>query len=159
MNNKFRLRPIKIIPHKPRKTTRRIFLKGGAASFAGLVISPLSYGRAIGIDNIPDDSEVIQEMASKLLSSTTDIDNNIVSECDSATSYLKGDINHDCTVNEEDLKIMARNWLSSDSSALGNIDCSYTYYPDSASSRIFVDYRDFARLTKDWGKTSACSHL
>jgi hypothetical protein len=158
MNNKFRLRPIKTVPHKPRKTTRRIFLKG-AASFAGLVISPLSYGQAIGIDNISDDSEAIQEMASKLFSTTTDIDNNIVSACDSASSYLRGDINHDCTVNEEDLKIMSRNWLSSDSSALGNIDCSYTYYPDSAGSRLFVAYRDFARLPKNWGKTRACSHL
>jgi len=158
MNRKFRLQPIKIIFRKPQKTTRRTFLKG-AASFAGLVISPLSYARVIGNDDIPDNSQVIQDMTSKLLSTAKSINNKFVFECDSATGYLEGDINHDCTVNEEDFRIMARDWLSSDTSALGNVDCSYTYYPDSAGSIVSVDYRDFARLSRNWLQSSACGSI
>lgn len=66
-----------------------------------------------------------------------------------------GDINHDCVVDEKDLRVMTDEWLSSDISARSNIDFSYTEIPGSAASTVAVDMRDYSTLAKDWRKTWA----
>ena len=130
-----------------KQPTRRAFLKK-SAYLAGLVAAPLS--RVLG--------ECIQP--------------------------LTGDINDDCKVDLEDLKIMSSDWLTCNSSARSNLDSAFSYIQDSAcgcmqdsacgciqdsacsymqnsacgcihdsaGSRIYVDFRDFSIMAKDWGK-------
>ncbi|MHC4475192.1 MAG: hypothetical protein ACYTEL_06090 [Planctomycetota bacterium] len=77
------------------------------------------------------------------------------SSASACAQTFPGDINHDCVVDEEDLKVMADEWLSSDISARSNIDLSYTEIPGSASSTIAVDMQDYSTLAKDWRRTWA----
>ncbi len=122
-----------------KQPTRRAFLKK-SAYLAGLVAAPLS--RVLG-------------------------------EC---VQPLDGDINDDCMVNLDDLNIMSTDWLTCNSSARSNLDSAFSYIQDSAcgclqdsacsymqnsacgcihdsaGSRVYVDFRDFSIMAKDWGK-------
>ena len=72
-----------------------------------------------------------------------------------------GDIDGDGKVDENDLRIMVSEWLSSATSAISNLDNSYTYIPgegSAASAIVSVDFNDFSILAGDWQKEcSACS--
>ncbi len=77
------------------------------------------------------------------------------------TGTFTGDIDGDGKVDENDLRIMVSEWLSSATSAISNLDDSYTYIPgtgSAASAIVSVDFNDFSILAGDWQKEcSACS--
>ena len=60
---------------------------------------------------------------------------------------LDGDINGDCRVNHNDLKVMAEQWLSEGTGFQSNIN-------DNGSSANKVDFKDFASMTKQWLKSN-----
>lgn len=60
---------------------------------------------------------------------------------------LDGDINGDCRVNENDLKVMAQQWLSEEVDIESNIN-------KNGSSSDKVDFKDFASMAKQWLKSS-----
>lgn len=124
--------------------SRRELLVITAKAAAGLTILPVSSLLASGQQEIeikmPDDLPV--PLGS--LNSAT-----------SCMSYLAGDINGDCRVDEEDLEIMSQEWLTDESSARSNLDCSCTYIPNSASSMVCVDFQDYPILANDWRKSSS----
>jgi len=60
---------------------------------------------------------------------------------------LDGDINGDCRVNHNDLKVMAEQWLSEGTGLQSNIN-------DNGSSANKVDFKDFASMAKQWLKSN-----
>lgn len=145
-------------PDQKNHKTRRAFLKNTAASVAGLVIAPLSYTQAG--DNTDYFAE-IDSMTSKMLGAGLSLTSSASSAC-SAIAFA-GDINEDCRVDIEDLRLMARDWLTSSADSIANLDSAYSYIPGSAGSHIYVDFGDFSVLANDWGKCngpdSACGQV
>ncbi|HPS54786.1 MAG TPA: hypothetical protein PLP05_04235 [Sedimentisphaerales bacterium] len=134
--------------------SRRSMLEIVAKSAAGLAITPMAVILA---------DEQKEVMMSELLDgnseATASADKGLFgyNSASSSASSLVGDINRDGIVDEEDLKIMSDEWLSSDERALSNLDGSYSYIQGSASSAVYVDSRDYSMLANNWGKRSSAS--
>jgi len=60
---------------------------------------------------------------------------------------LDGDVNGDCRVNHNDLKVMAEQWLSEGTGFQSNIN-------NNGSSENKVDFKDFASMAKRWLKSN-----
>ena len=60
---------------------------------------------------------------------------------------LDGDINGDCRVNQNDLKVMAEQWLSEGTDIESNIN-------NDGSSSNKVDFRDFSSMAQQWLKSN-----
>lgn len=143
--------------HQNEEITRRDLLAATAKSVVGLTMAPLSYVQA---GNLEGDSAKIKVITSELLASTQPTGLNLTSSATSAIPTLRGDINNDGKVDEKDLRIMVSEWLTNDASARSNLDDSYTYFPGSAASEVYVDLKDFSILANDWRMSrSACSAL
>lgn len=127
--------------HQNEGISRRDLLKASAKAAAGLSILPLSYD--------------IKVMASELLNNISPrgfiLTNSAISYCEPP---LLGDIDGDCDVDEEDLGIMASEWLNSTTSAMSNVDQT-CYITDSTSDKICVDMEDYSALADDWRKVSS----
>ena len=137
--------------------SRRNLLVITAKSIVGLTALPLCSvlaGQAHG-------SGAVNVMMSELFEGVLPVGLSLGGSATSAVSALRalGDINGDGIVDEEDLRIMASEWLTSAASAISNLDGSFSYIGDSAGSEIYVDQKDYALLANDWGKTSAMSAI
>jgi hypothetical protein len=60
---------------------------------------------------------------------------------------LDGDVNSDCRVNHNDLKVMAEQWLGEGTGIESNIN-------DNGSSTNKVDFKDFASMARRWLKSN-----
>lgn len=148
---------------------RRTFIRKAVTLAGGITIAPIA-AIAKGQTIAPEEAaEIIAEIAKKMPSSGL----NLSASAGPCIENFLGDINQDCEVDIDDLNIMSSDWMSSNASAISNIDGSYTYIPnpgsasaniggghtyasvqDSGSSRIYVDFHDFSLLARDWGKQS-----
>jgi len=139
--------------------TRRRLLTISAKSVAGLSMVPLADALAGRCDSCP---EKVNIMMSDLFADGSPVGLNLddsVSSAVSAICDLVGDLNCDGIVDEQDLREMGSNWLSisSATSAIANLDGSYTHVPGITSSMVSVDLHDFSIMAKNWKKTSATS--
>ena len=171
MTNKLNFKLTNLLSEKntQNKTTRRCFIKRTAA-FTGLTLAPLKLtSSAFAIDlqmnylinNISAADRATAGYSSACSTCCSSASSTCCCSasstcCTSAASTCccsaisRTDINGDGTVDENDLREMARDWLSPEISARSNIDCSHTSIPGSAGSVVAVDYRDFAELAKYW---------
>jgi hypothetical protein len=122
------------------KISRRDLLKASAKAAVGLTIVPLPYE--------------IKVMASELLNDISPtgfiLANSASNSACNCIPQLAGDVDGDNIVDEDDMAIMANEWLNSATSALSNLDRSCTYIPNSAGSEICVDFEDYSILADDW---------
>lgn len=132
---------------------RRSFIKKAITLAGGITIAPISaIVKGQGLTQ-----EETNKILSELVENTTSSGITLSASAGPCIENFIGDINQDCKVDTDDLNIMSSDWMSSDLSAVSNIDGSYTYIPGpgSAETRIYVDFHDFSLLSKDWGKQSS----
>lgn len=142
--------PLTLLFNQDKQKTRRTLIKEVAA-FTGVLAIPFQFALA----DIPIDLPDAEPAANKIFKGSPRTNFTGLNGQDSAICVdpPEGDIDGDCCVDPNDLEIMQWEWLSNDS-ARSNLDSAFSYIPgpDSASTRVYVDYLDFAVLAKDWGK-------
>ena len=154
MNDHSSPNPLALLLDPEKQKTRRMLIKE-VAIFTGMVAVPLQSTMAATFINL--DPPKPKPAKNKIPKSSP---RNIIglNALDSAicTYPIDGDIDGDCRVDTEALEIMQSDWLSSDASARGNIDSAYSYIPgpDSANTRVYVDYLDFQLMARNWLKCS-----
>lgn len=151
MNDPLPLNPLALLFDHEEQKTRRALVKD-AAVFAGMLAIPFQSTLAdIPID-LPSEhlpkNETLKGLPRVNLMGLTGQDSAI------CTTPLEGDLNGDCCVDIDDLRIMQSDWLTTNSSAKGSIDSGYSYIPGpgSASTRVYIDYLDFQIVAENWRK-------
>ena len=149
MNDPLPPNPLALLLDQDKQKTRRTLIKE-VAVYAGTLAIPVQ----IALADIPIDPPAAQ--LAEIFESLPRINFIGLAALDSAicANPLAGDVNGDCCVDPNDLQIMQSEWLSSSSSARSSLDSAYSYIPgpDSAGTRVYVDYLDFEILARDWGK-------
>ncbi|MCK4960381.1 MAG: hypothetical protein KAT00_13295 [Planctomycetes bacterium] len=151
MNDSSLPNPLALLFGQEEQKTRRALVRD-AAVFAGILAIPFQSTLAdIPID-LPSEhlakNEILKGLPRLNLMGLTGQDSAI------CTNPPEGNLNDDCCVDIDDLRIMQSDWLTTDSSARSNLDSGYSYIPGpgSASTRVYVDYLDFRILAENWQK-------
>ena len=155
MNNSSSPNPLALLLDPEKQKTRRTLIKEVAA-FTGMIAVPLRSTMAATFINLDPPKPKPAKKKIPKSSSRSNIISLTAQDSAICLYHLDGDINGDCRVDTEDLEIMQSDWLSSDASARGNIDSAYSYIPgpDSANTRVYVDYLDFQLMARNWLKCS-----